>query len=382
MNRHFIRLSVLFLCYFSFSQFNGLFAQNTAWSDTGRIGIGKTDPEYPLHVAHPTVVPAAFERINTVGNATNSSIILRHSTSAAITNGLGAAVSFQIKDNNTNTNYNLGFVAGVRTSANNSGSIVFNTANAGTITEKMRVNNLGNVGINLNNPVYLLDIFQNTNSNLPMLNIRNASNGTSAVARMNFFNNVGASVGTHGAAIALNSSTTSSPNSFVIFNYLAGPIRIGTSAQERIRITADGNVGIGTMTPPAAAKLAVEGEIHARKVKVTQATWADFVFAPNYKLPALTEVEAFIQQHRHLPYVPSEAEVKKNGLYLGENQAVLLRKIEELTLYAIDQEKKLATQQQQLQSQQDREAAQLKREALLMQRLEALEKEMEALKKK
>jgi hypothetical protein len=108
------------------------------------------------------------------------------------------------------------------------------------------------------------------------------------------------------------------------------------------RISQTGRVGIGTTNiNDANYKLFVETGIRTRKVKVDVSTWADYVFSPSYKLPSLKEVEAFIKKNNHLPDVPSEAEVKKEGLDLGQNQAVLLRKIEELTLYIIDQNNRI-----------------------------------------
>ncbi|HTE30678.1 MAG TPA: hypothetical protein VK666_09925 [Chryseolinea sp.] len=100
------------------------------------------------------------------------------------------------------------------------------------------------------------------------------------------------------------------------------------------------SVGIGVLDP-GNYKLAVEGTIGARKVKVTMASWADYVFEKDYKLPTLKEVEEFIRQNKHLPGVYSAEEIEKEGLDLGENQAVLLKKIEELTLYLIEQNKRL-----------------------------------------
>jgi hypothetical protein len=102
---------------------------------------------------------------------------------------------------------------------------------------------------------------------------------------------------------------------------------------------SSGNVGIGTTNPQA--KLAVNGDIFSKKVKVTQTGWSDYVFEEGYKLPSLAEVEKYIQQNKHLPDVPSAAVVEKDGLDLGDNQAVLLKKIEELTLYMIEMNKKL-----------------------------------------
>jgi hypothetical protein len=101
-----------------------------------------------------------------------------------------------------------------------------------------------------------------------------------------------------------------------------------------------GSIGIGTPTIDAAFKLSVNGVIRAKEIKV-ETGWADFVFADSYKLPSLQEVEAFILKNKHLPEIPSEAEVAANGISLGEINAKLLQKIEELTLYAIEQEKKI-----------------------------------------
>jgi hypothetical protein len=101
------------------------------------------------------------------------------------------------------------------------------------------------------------------------------------------------------------------------------------------------NVGIGTTAPDA--KLAVKGQIHAQEVKVDLlgAMVPDYVFAKEYKLKSLAEVEAYVKTNSHLPEVPSAKEIEKNGLQLGEMNMVLLKKIEELTLHAIEQQKQI-----------------------------------------
>ncbi len=111
-----------------------------------------------------------------------------------------------------------------------------------------------------------------------------------------------------------------------------------------------GNLSIGTTLTPAGYKLAVGGNIIAEKVRVKlqSSGWPDYVFDKKYKLPSLQETEQFIQQHRHLPGVPSAAEVEKEGIDLGDNQATLLKKIEELTLYIIEQGKQQEKQQQEI----------------------------------
>lgn len=88
--------------------------------------------------------------------------------------------------------------------------------------------------------------------------------------------------------------------------------------------------------------LEVNGKIRTKEVVIeTVNWWSDFVFDKNYKLPSLAEVESHIKEHKHLPDVPSEAEVKENGINVVEMQAKLLQKIEELTLYVIDQQKEI-----------------------------------------
>jgi hypothetical protein len=101
---------------------------------------------------------------------------------------------------------------------------------------------------------------------------------------------------------------------------------------------ADGNVGIGTTNPTQ--KLSVNGTIRAKEV-IVDTNWADYVFEPSYRLAPLNEVENAIKEEGHLPGVPSAQEVSAKGISLGEMQAVLLAKIEELTLHQISQEKEL-----------------------------------------
>jgi hypothetical protein len=102
------------------------------------------------------------------------------------------------------------------------------------------------------------------------------------------------------------------------------------------------NLGIGIATVPNGYKLAVKGKIIAEELKIQlQSNWPDYVFAPNYKLPTLKEVEKHIKQKGHLQNIPSAKDVAKNGVFLGEMTKSLLLKIEELTLYTIQQEKEI-----------------------------------------
>ncbi|MCE7990557.1 MAG: hypothetical protein HEP71_01200 [Roseivirga sp.] len=127
-----------------------------------------------------------------------------------------------------------------------------------------------------------------------------------------------------------------------------GGIKLFTASTARMYISDQGDVGIGTVTPTA--KLEVDGnalfqgKIESTKVRVSttpQGGWPDYVFEPEFKLRPLSEVEAFVKDNKHLPEVPSAKEVEANGIDLGNMDATLLKKVEELTLYMIEMDKKL-----------------------------------------
>lgn len=109
----------------------------------------------------------------------------------------------------------------------------------------------------------------------------------------------------------------------------------------KMRILRNGEVGIGTTNYTSTGYLfSVAGKIRVEEIKV-QTGWADFVFKDDYDLRSLEEVEDHISENGHLPEIPSEAEVLENGIHLGEMNAKLLQKIEELTLYLIEQNKEI-----------------------------------------
>jgi hypothetical protein len=111
----------------------------------------------------------------------------------------------------------------------------------------------------------------------------------------------------------------------------------GGSDCVRMVINSDGNVGIGTRNPKS--ELAVNGKITAKELELTSTGWSDFVFTDNYELMPLDKLEKHIKVNRSLPGIPKENEVVENGVNIGEMQAKLLEKVEELTLYVIELKK-------------------------------------------
>ena len=111
-------------------------------------------------------------------------------------------------------------------------------------------------------------------------------------------------------------------------------------------ILTNGNIGIGTITPRE--KLSVNGNIRAREIKVEATNWPDYVFADGYNVGKLEELQSYIKVNKHLPEIPAAKEAQANGVALGEMNKLLLKKIEELTLYVIALKKESIMQQKQL----------------------------------
>lgn len=205
--------------------------------------------------------------------------------------------------------------------------------NSGTAGKKMTLTQSGQLGIGTTTPKSSLEVFTDSGNTAKGLVLSQGSdNGNRHSGRL-FFTNTG----------ELDNSFTILKNSDKL-DFRSNATAGTASGTTRMTISNTGNVGIGTTTPDADAKLTVKGNINAREIKVTAtAGGADFVFANDYKLPTLKFVDEFVKKNKHLPEIASAKEMQKEGLLLAEMNIKLLQKIEELTLYTIQQQKEIDT---------------------------------------
>lgn len=121
------------------------------------------------------------------------------------------------------------------------------------------------------------------------------------------------------------------------WDLIVGYNRTSASGVRAIKAISNGNVGIGTANPNE--KLTVKGKIRAQEIKVEATNWPDYVFKEDYKLTSLEDLDQYIKQHGHLPEISKAEDVQNEGISLGEMNKLLLKKIEELTLHLIEQQR-------------------------------------------
>jgi hypothetical protein len=201
-----------------------------------------------------------------------------------------------------------------------------------TLNEPLLLNPLGgNVGIGTTTPATALHIFDTVDNGGSVGNILVESTTNNAGLYLK-----DDQTGGRGFIMASSGGSASVPSSFRIIDLTAGI--------DRLDINNAGAIGIGTTDPctnsqaPQNCKLSVAGAIQAYDVTVNN-SWSDYVFDSGYRLAPLAEVAGYIKDHHHLPDIPATEEVQQKGVSVGDMQAKLLAKIEELTLHMIEAEK-------------------------------------------
>ncbi len=305
MNRSFLLINFLLVSSIGFSQ--TLFVPNgtVGGSGNGNVGIGQSNPTSRLHVYKPSSLDLNFE--TDFDNAVRLYLT-------------GANQQWSVRKLN-----------------NNDFSIVDDT-DGGTMPFRIepgagynafRIQSDGNIGIGTSDATSKLHVYRSGGLNMNLETsgdnaVRLYFTGSNQQWSLRKFNNnkIGFADDTNGGKIPFSIEPGASSNT--------------------IYVNSESKVGIGTTDFTGNHKLRVEGSIGAREIKVEASGWSDFVFYDNYELRTLEEVEEHIVEKGHLPEIPSESEVAENGINLGEMNAKLLQKIEELTLYMIDMNKRVS----------------------------------------
>ena len=345
-------------------------------SNNSYVGIGTATPKTSLHVEGSIYLP--YESSLWIGNVGDDSNRLR----ATMSNIAGYATIDYYPT--------LHF----RTGATNSGSYTMTLLSNGNVgicetnpTQKLHVAGngcfSGNLGVGISSPATKFHVVGNSyfNGNVG-IGVASPATKLHVVGNSYFNGNVGIGVASplqkfqigtiwtfHDGGtkyIGRNVTYTSSGNVRIeqggvsSLNFGDGSISLETAGTGavgslvtttgRLILTSNGNVGIGT-TSPGDYKLKVNGKINCTELVVSlgglisreeggeegEIEWPDYVFAEDYNLQSLDDVASYIEQNKRLPEMPSAAEVAENGVNIGEINALLLKKVEELTLYILQQ---------------------------------------------
>lgn len=280
--------------------------ERARFTQQGRLGIGTVSPTSFIHIRQnvpipcfgcppPIITPTMRFELNYGFSLYNRYFDIKHQPTKLLMEGFSKTNLFVI-----NANGSIGVNTAAVSAGMNINSILGTSALALNITHvnkpRFSISNNGNVKINVDN--YNTDTLFTIRKN-NKLNFSIDKDG-----RVDLYHN--------------------KPETQIVFSI------------KNTTITGAG-------TYPTVFRVFSNGEAHSKSMKVviSPGFWADYVFDEDYKLLSLTEVENYIKENKHLPNVPSADEVETNGNNLGEMDAILLRKIEELTLYIIELEKKV-----------------------------------------
>lgn len=324
----------------SYSQWSNTTSSNIyKTNNKGNTGIGTSSPVTKLDIVEENGKIGSYRDV----------LQITSKVSGAPTVGTGVSLNFNLQQGNNNSLiYSAIRAEESKSTGSINGALTFHTQSwngSSNLVERLRIDHNGQLGIGTKKPEYKLDVLSEGE-------LGKSHNLIRLISKVNSTPTVGTNVGilfslqqanntpiSFASIEAGESNSTGSNKGYIIFSTQDWN---GTnSLSEKMRINHNGNVGIGTSNP-GDFKLAVEGKIGAREIKVQTESWADYVFATDYDLMPLTQVKEYITKFNHLPGIPSEKDIiESKGVELGKMQTLLLEKIEELTLYVIMLEEKL-----------------------------------------
>ena len=293
---------------FCYSQSYNYDGRSIIYDQQNLVGIGTNSPTAKLHI----------KRSGTMGG--------KYAVSASVVRIGDGDIDLLMDGNEIYSNHAL--VLG----SSYSKDMLFRNVSSSSHENLMVLKSSGNLGIGTSNPVQILHVSSSTSGDAILrLEADTDNNKEKDNARIEMYQDGGLIY----AYLGFNEDTNTN---FNMFQFSMG----SPDGFQKSALTINpynGNIGMGLMNPTD--KLEVNGTIRSREVKVEATSWPDYVFQEDYVLKPLDKLEQYIAEHQHLPEIPSAAEIEENGLELGEMNKLLLKKIEELTLIIIDQEKRL-----------------------------------------
>jgi hypothetical protein len=311
----------LFILLLQFSH-----AQTNTFPTSGNVGIGTLSPVNNLQIGTQTPTATAAPLTMSLGAT--------YSTTA------GANPKIKFYDDGTGP-YGFGISASQMDAIVPVGGSFAWYVNG---SQKMLLNSSGNVGIGTTSPGELLDVTGNPvfGTSTERLSMGSGSFGFNRrVATGSLYDNT-----RFAYQFQHTGSTTATSDylAFQVYNPSGGNV-----TPNALVINGSAQVGINTTYIPSAYQMAINGSLIATSVTVQLRTnWPDYVFKPTYHLLSLTDTKTYIDLNHHLPEIPSEQQIAKDGLNLGEMNKLLVKKVEELTLYLIEKDKEIKGQQEQL----------------------------------
>jgi hypothetical protein len=287
-------------------------------STTSNLGVGISNPSQKLHIHNGNLLISNGNQLIQSDLNSNSDY---------------ARFMFMSPDN-----YIIGYGPAhneahkISLKANNSlGTVAFWTNSL----QRMLINKDGYIGVGTSTPQTIFNINTGTTGDA-ILRIEADTDNAGAEndnPRIEMYQDAGIV----GVKLGFNEDTPTLNNHFqmdFVYNGVISENAITVNPQ-------NGKVGFGVFATSEDARIVVDGKILAEEVKVQTVPASDYVFEPDYNLLPLYEVDAFIQQNKHLPNIPSAEEFKENGVGLGEMDDMLLRKVEEMTLYLLRMQKQM-----------------------------------------